>query len=164
MIYLIVIITLLIFSIIYGQIKLNQRKRELEDITLFEDLINLGFAQTTSIKKKNDLNKWLSKKEENDEFEYHCCLYLDRNKIDFDIILELKRRVVNYNSGFFHDIKLSRRYKEKQIYLTSNSFTKFYKIKKKSDLPKAKEVINDFNEMIKILKKENIKTLTKFEN
>jgi len=164
LIYLLLFIIPLVASIIYEQKKINRVKKEIEDVTLFDGLINVGFKLSDSNKKKKNEKKWLSKKGENDEFEYHCSFYLDRHKINFEIILEIKRRVINNNDGIIHDIKLSRRYKEKQIHLTGNSFTKFYKIKKVSDLPKVKVIINDFEEMIKILKKENIKTLNKFES
>jgi len=48
------------------------------------------------------------------------------------------------------------------MHLAGRAFIKFYKVKKVADLPKIHEIISDFNEMIKILKKENIRTLNKF--
>ena len=154
---------ILIASIIYEQKKLNRIKKEFREVTLFDDLINLGFILSDSTKKNKDNKKWLSKKDENDQFEYHCNFHLDRGKINFEIILEIKRRVIsNNNNGIIYDFKLSRRYKDKSMHLAGNTFTKFYKVKKVADLPKIHEILSDFNEMIKILKKENIRTLNKF--
>lgn len=156
-------VIILIVSIVYEQKKLNRLKKEFREVTLFDDLMNFGFIPSDSTTKNNDNKKWLSKKDENDEFEYHCTFYLDRGKINFETILEIKRRVIDNNTGLIHDFKLSRRYKEKGVHLAGRSFIKFYKVKKVADLPKTDEIISDFNEMIKILKKENIRTLNKFE-
>ncbi|MNR12621.1 hypothetical protein D3C85_1289870 [compost metagenome] len=49
------------------------------------------------------------------------------------------------------------------MHLAGRSFIKSYKVKKVADFPKTDEIISDFTEMIKILKKENIRTLNKFE-
>ena len=163
MIFLIIMVIILIANIIYEQKKLNRIKKEIREVTLFEDLINSGFILSESNTKNEDFKKWLSKKDENDEFEYHCSLNLDRGKINFEIILEIKRRVINNNNGLIHDYKLSRRYKEKGVHLAGNSFIKYYKIKKVNELPKVNEIMNDFNEMIRILKRENIRTINKFE-
>lgn len=154
---------ILITSIFYDQRKLNRIKKEISEATLFDDLINSGFILSDSTNKINKTQKWLSKKEENDEFEYHCCFYIDKGKIHFEAILEIKRRVINNNNGIIFDFKLSRRYKEKDMNLAGRSFIKYYKVKKVTNLPKVPEIINDLNEMKKILKKENIRTLNKFE-
>ncbi|SCY20635.1 hypothetical protein [Flavobacterium caeni] len=163
MILLILVVVLLISSIVYEQRKRNRIVKEINQVTLFDDLMHLGFVQSDSATKNKDSEKWFSKRDENDEFEYHCSFYLNRGKINFETILELKRRVVNNNNGLIHDFKLSRRYKEKGFHLAGNSFIKFYKIKRVTELPTAAEIMNDFSEMVKTLKKENIRTLNKFE-
>ena len=163
MTFLIILVIILIASIIYEHKKLNRIKKEFRKANLFEDLVNFGFILSDSSAKNKDTKKWFSKKDEKDEFEYHCSFYIDRGKVDFEIILEMKRRVVNNNDGLIHDFKLSRRYKEKKLHLANNSFIKNYTVKTVTDLPDIKEIMSDFTDMIKILKKENIRTLNKFE-
>jgi len=105
--------------------KLNRIKKEVREATLFDDLINFGFIESDSFKRNKDNNKWFSKKDENDEFEYHCNLFLHKGKINFETTLELKRRVINNNNnGLIHDFKLSRRYKKKY----ASGWSCFYKI------------------------------------
>lgn len=149
--------------LVYEQKKLNRIRKEFKEASLFTQLKDFGFVPSTSTTMEKGNMEWLSKKDENDEFEYHCTFYYIKGEINFETILELKRRVINNNNGFIYDFKFSRRYREKSLSLTGNSFTKYYKVKKVADLPKPNEIMRDFDEMIKILKKENIQTLNKFE-
>lgn len=153
----------MIALLVYEQKKLNRIKKEFKEASLFTELKDFGFFPSTSSTMEKDNMEYLSKKDENDEFEYHCTFYYIKGYINFEIILELKRRVIDKNKGFLYDFQFYRRYKEKNLSLAGNYFTKFYKIKKVADLPRPNEIMRDFDEMIKILKKENIQTLNKFE-
>ena len=106
----------------------------------------------------------MTKKDNNGEFVYHCNFRTTNGKLNLELILELKKRALNENSGFIHDFKLSRKYKDKRLSLNTLSFQKDYKIKKISELPTANKITNDFNEMIKILKLEKIETLSENSN
>lgn len=126
-------------------------KKDIEQLTLFEDLKDYGFISDD--KEEHLLEKWYLK--EDKVFSYNCNFNVGKESITFELIigfnaiLEEKRISLRYQYWDFR-----KKYKEQNLWLGRNRLVKVYKISQISDLPTAKEINTTFEQMIEVIKSE----------